>query len=109
MLWLWFVFNKENVMLVGRYKPWEQNRSALHDLLPDRGELKSHIERCYYDWYYALKIVERRAKVKANFDFTKRTKDSTPVGRYSNYGPMIAHIREKAYNNWTVYEVTDNM
>jgi hypothetical protein len=106
MLRLWFVFNKENITSVGDKKPWEKNRSALHYLLPDTGEPKTPFEQ----WYYALKIVERRANVKASFDFTKRAKDERPpVGRFSNYRPMIAHIREKAYNNWTVYEATDNM
>jgi hypothetical protein len=106
MSWLWFIFNTGNITSVGRSKPWQQNRSVLHYLLPDTGEPKSNIEQ----WYYALKIVERRANVKANFDFTDRAEDAPPpVGRFSNYGSMIAHIREKAYNNWTVYEATDNM
>ena len=108
MLWLRFVSNKENATSVGKSKPWQQNRSVLlHDLLPDTGEPKSNIEQ----WYYALNIVERRANVKANFDFTKYEEDASrpPVGKFSNYGSMILHIREKADNNWTSYEATDNM
>jgi hypothetical protein len=94
MLWLWFVFNKKNIT-IGKDKPWGQNRSALTP--------KSHHEQ----WYDALKIVERRANVKTHIDFAKRA--GPPVGRFSEYGSMIEHIREKAYNNWTVYEATDNM
>jgi hypothetical protein len=95
MLWLWFVFNKENITSVGKSKPWQQNRSALKP--------KSDHEQ----WYDALKIVERRANVKTNFNFSKGA--APPLGKWSKYGPMIEHIREKAYNNWTVYEATDTM
>jgi hypothetical protein len=95
MLWLWFVFNKENITSVGKSKPWQQNCSALKP--------KSYHEQ----WYNALKILKRRANVKTNFDFTKCA--APPVGRFSDYGSMIEHIRKKAYNNWIVYEATDTM
>jgi hypothetical protein len=45
MLWLWLIFFKENIMSVGRAKPWEKHRSTIYDRLPDTGEPKSNIEQ----------------------------------------------------------------
>jgi hypothetical protein len=104
-----FLTNKSiscpSVLTVGKGKPWEQNRYALYyhlEVPADTGKPKTDMEQ----WYYTLKIVEKRANVKANFDFiiNKLAQEAPPVGRFSNYRPMLAHIKEKAYHNWTVYE-----
>jgi hypothetical protein len=93
-------------MSIGKSKPWQKNRTALYDLLPDTGEPKTKWEQ----WYYTLKIVERKANLKANFDFAKQPEDlSPPVGRIPTYYQMMKHVLNKVDNNWTFYEANDKV
>ena len=86
----------------GRSKPWQQNRSSLFDTV----ELSSNNQNSHTEqWYRALKIAQLQTGIVLNFDFAKGEIDKAPpVGRFSDYGQMIKHIRVRASQNWTAYE-----
>lgn len=56
-------------------------------------------------WYEALEEIGRYANTTFDFQFAMdKGGNKPPVGRFSDYGQMIKHIKLKAYNNWTHYE-----
>jgi hypothetical protein len=55
-------------------------------------------------WYRALNIASQKASVHLNFSFaTESGSGDSPVGRFSDYGSMIKHIKAKEANNWNAY------
>eukprot|EP00339_Tiarina_fusa_P005310 CAMPEP_0117006838 /NCGR_PEP_ID=MMETSP0472-20121206/6933_1 /TAXON_ID=693140 ORGANISM="Tiarina fusus, Strain LIS" /NCGR_SAMPLE_ID=MMETSP0472 /ASSEMBLY_ACC=CAM_ASM_000603 /LENGTH=514 /DNA_ID=CAMNT_0004708437 /DNA_START=125 /DNA_END=1669 /DNA_ORIENTATION=+ len=85
----------------GRSKPWQQNQSSVFETMSMEGEPILPAEK----WYRALAIASKKADVQLNFSFaTEGGHGDPPVGRFSDYGTMINHIKAKRANNWTAYE-----
>jgi hypothetical protein len=91
---------------IGKAKPWQQNRSTTFETVQLSRKPIDYTEQ----WYRALKIAELQTGIKLNFDFAKGEIDAAPsVGRFSDYGQMIKHIRAKASRNWTAYRTHEAM
>ena len=87
--------------LSGWGKPWNQNVTLLRESLTKPWDKKTEIEY----WFHILIMLGNRHGLQIDVEFFAYKVEQPPVGRYPTTAKMIEHIRTKASNNWSAYEI----